>query len=332
MRALSIGKLRGLQQTSTQNGGFAICALDHRNNLRQLLHPENPSAATIEEMIQFKVDLVDALAPAASAVLLDPEWSAAQCVARGVIPATAGLIVAVEATGYGGESEVRESRVLPGWSIAKSKRMGANAVKLLVYYHPDAPTAKLIEDLVRQVAAECDQHDLPLFLEPLSYSLDPRKKKLDPAERRQVVVETARCLTPLGGDVLKAEFPLDISAEPDEREWDRACTELSQASAIPWVLLSASVEFETYLTQITAACNGGASGIAVGRAVWKEAAEMAGGDRLDFLRGIARQRMERARDLVITLACPWTDFYKAEPVSESWYSDYQEASEQITES
>ena len=327
MRELSIGKLRGLQQTSTQNRVFAICALDHRNNLRQLLHPENPSAATVEEMMQFKIDLVDALAPAASAVLLDPEWSAAQCIAQGAIPGTTGLIVGAEATGYGGSTDARESRVLPGWSIAKSKKMGANAVKLLVYYHPGAPTAKLIEDLVRQVAAECDQHDLPLFLEPLSYSLDPRKKKLDPAERRRVVIETAGRLTPLGGDVLKAEFPLDISAESDEREWERACTELSQASAIPWVLLSASVEFETYLRQITAACNAGASGIAVGRAVWREAAEMTGGDRLDFLRGIARQRLERARDLVSVLACPWTNFYKAEAVTESWYSDYKEVSE-----
>lgn len=331
MRMLSIGKLRGLQQTSTQDGAFAICALDHRNNLRQLLHPDNPQNASIEELVQFKVDLVDALAPAASAVLLDPEWSAAQCVAKGIIPSGTGIIVAVEATGYGGSTDARESRILPGWSIAKSKRMGANAVKLLVYYHPDAPTAGQIEDLVRQVAVECSQHDMALYLEPLSYSLDPGKK-LDPPERRRVVIETAHRLTPLGGDVLKVEFPLNIDAEPDEREWYRACADLSQASVIPWVLLSASVEFETYLRQVTAACHAGASGIAVGRAVWKEAADLKGQARIEFLRGTARRRMERARDLVSALACPWTNFYQAEAVSEEWYAAYEEGTGQALDS
>jgi tagatose-1,6-bisphosphate aldolase len=63
MKTLSIGKLRGLQLTSTSRKTFAICALDHRNNLRHLLHPENPAEATIPEMVDFKVELVRALAP-----------------------------------------------------------------------------------------------------------------------------------------------------------------------------------------------------------------------------------------------------------------------------
>src|SRR5688572_3999051 len=117
MRTLSIGKLRGLQQTSMQSGGFAICALDHRNNLRRLLSPDDPAGVSIDDLIQFKVDLVETLAPRASAVLLDPEWSAAQTIARGVIPGGQGMIVSVEATGYGGSVEARESRILSGWSI-----------------------------------------------------------------------------------------------------------------------------------------------------------------------------------------------------------------------
>ncbi len=324
MRTLSIGKLRGLQQTSTPFHAIAVCALDHRNNLRQLLHPEDPSAATLEEMIAFKVDLVRALAPAASAVLLDPEWSAAQVVAEGALPGATGMIVAVEATGYTGNPDARESRVLPGWSVAKAKAMGASAVKLLAYYHPQSSTAAYLEDLVRSVAADCQAHDLPLFVEPLAYSLDPAKKKLDPDERRRVVIETARRLTPLGVDVLKAEFPLDVSAVTDEDEWYAACVELSQASAVPWVLLSAAVGIETYLRQVTVACRAGASGVAVGRAVWKEAAELKGQARIDFLNGEARRRMERTTALVNALARPWTDFYTAGAVTADWYKGYQE--------
>ncbi len=322
MQEKSIGKLRGLQQTSTKFGAFAICALDHRNNLRQLLHPQDPASATVPEIVDFKLELVRALAPSASAVLLDPQWSAAQCIASGALPGQTGMIVAVEASGYSGNPDARQSQVLPGWSVEKSKRMGASAVKLLTYYHPKSPTAVAIEDLIRRVAEDCDKYDLPLFLEPLSYSLDPKKKKLDPAERRQVVIETAHRLTPLGVDVLKAEFPLDIAAQPSEEDWRRACEELSQASQIPWVLLSASVDIETYLCQVTVACQAGASGVAVGRAVWKEAAELNGQARLDFLRGEARYRLERTTALVNAIAQPWTRFYSPPKVTEDWYSNY----------
>ncbi len=87
--------------------------------------------------------------------------------------------------------------------------------------------------------------------------------KLSGDERRWVVVETARRLVIPGVDALKAEFPLDFKANPDETVWAEACAELSAASAAPWVLLSASVDYDTYLRQVTIACNAGASGVAV---------------------------------------------------------------------
>ena len=45
--------------------------------------------------------------------------------------------------------------------------MGASAVKLLIYYHPDASNVADQECLVADVAAACREHDLPLVLEPL---------------------------------------------------------------------------------------------------------------------------------------------------------------------
>src|SRR5690606_11666550 len=154
-----------------------------------------------------------------------------------------GLVVAVEETGYTGEPTARKSQVLPGWSVEKIARMRAAAVKLLVYYHPEAPNAAEQEALVREVGEACARHDIPFFLEPLSYALGGSPGKLTAAEKRAVVVETARRLTPLGVDVLKAEFPGDSKAEPDEAVWAEACRELSAASQVPWVLLSAGVTF-----------------------------------------------------------------------------------------
>jgi tagatose 1,6-diphosphate aldolase len=319
---LSIGKWRGLQQCSTPHGALAVMALDHRGNLRQVLNPAAPDTVLAEDMIAFKQAVVAALAPVSSAVLLDPEFGAAQCLASGALPGQVGLLVAVEASGYTGDPVARQSRILPGWSVAQAKRMGASAIKLLVYYHPDAPTAGEIEALVRQTAADCAAADLVFFLEPLSYSPDPANKKLLPAERRRVVIETARRLTPLGADVLKAEFPLDVGAAPDESDWTRACAELSAASTTPWVLLSASVDYATFLRQVTVACRAGASGVAVGRAVWKEAPALAGEARLAFLRGLARERMARITALCDALARPWADFYTAPVAGSHWYAGY----------
>ena len=322
MTTLSIGKLRGLQQCSTARGALAVLALDHRNNLRQALRPAAPDSVTPEEMVAFKRQVVGALAPAASAVLLDPEVGAAQCVACGALPGSTGLIIAVEATGYIGDPGARRSRILPGWGVEKVRRMGASAVKLLVYYHPDSPTASETESLVRRVAADCAAYDLPLFLEPLSYSLDLGRKSLRPEERRRVVIETARRLAAPGVDVLKAEFPLDIAAEPDERAWAVACAELSSASLVPWVLLSASADYETYLRQVTVACRAGAFGVAAGRAVWQEVPGLAGEARATFLHGPARDRMARLTALCGALARPWTDLYSPPDIGSDWYERY----------
>jgi tagatose-1,6-bisphosphate aldolase len=203
--------------------------------------------------------------------------------------------------------------------VEKAKRMGASAVKLLVYYHPDSPTASEIESFTKKVADDCARHDLILMLEPLSYSLD-ENKILSSEEKRYVVVESAKRLTPLGADILKAEFPLD-AAESDQKVWAEACAEISAASIAPWILLSATVEYGVFLKQVVAACNAGASGIAVGRAVWKEAVTMNGDERTMFLRATARQRISRLTSLCHALARPYTDFYSADATFD-WYKTY----------
>jgi len=315
MKPISIGKLRGLQQISSKRGTFTCLALDHRQNLRKA----NPAFVNDEELSRFKLDVTRAVAHRATAVLLDPEVSAAQAIAQRAIPHNVGLVVAVESTGYTGDATARQAQIIPGWNVEKAKRMGASAIKLLVYYHPDSPTAKEIEDFTVKIAEDCKKHDLVLMLEPLSYSLD-ENKKLSSDEKRYVVVETAKRLTPLNVDILKAEFPLDVN-DMDESKWMDACKEISSASITPWILLSAAVEYEVFLRQVTVACNAGASGIAVGRAVWKEAVTMTGDERMKFLRTTAKYRLSRLTSLCHALAKPFTDFYQADAPFD-WYKNY----------
>jgi tagatose-1,6-bisphosphate aldolase len=319
VRELTVGKVRGLAECSDGRSTFAMLALDHRNNLRRILRPEAPAEVGDAELTAFKREAVAELAGAATAVLLDPEFGAPQCISSGAMPGDRGLIVALEKTGYGGDSHARESRILDGWSVAKIRRMGASAAKLLVYYHPAASTARRIEELVRAVARECEREDLPLLLEPLVYNPDPGSGKLSPEARRQAIVETAQRLGGPGVDVLKAEFP---AATADEAEWREACEELSAASEAPWILLSASVDFETFLRQTDVACRAGASGVAVGRAVWNEAALLRGDERTAFLRGEACRRMAAAAGCVAQRGRPWSAIYSAPEIDALWLSRY----------
>ena len=317
---LRLGTRRGLAACASDAGTFAVLALDHRQNLRRELRPGAPESVTFPEMVEFKRAVVRALSPVATGTLLDPEIGAAQCIADGSLPSSAGLIVAIEATGFDGPSTARVSRILDGWSVDQAKRIGASAAKLLVYYHPEASNAADQERLVERVATDCRAADLGLFVEPISFSLVDGEK-LSGDARRDVVVETARRLTAIGGDILKAEFPYDPSMTDRER-WREACEELDGASLVPWVLLSGGVDEATFEAQVETACRAGASGVLVGRSVWAEAATMTGPLRTAFLETTARGRLRRLVDLVESVGRPWLERSPLAAIpepGEGWY-------------
>jgi tagatose 1,6-diphosphate aldolase len=321
--AYLLGTIRGLDACSSPAGTFTVLALDHRQNLRKELRPADPASVTVREMVDFKRAVVRALGTTGTGILLDPEIGVAPAIADGSLPGRAGLIVAVEATGYEGPPNARVSRVLPGWGVDRIKRLGASAAKLLVYYHPDAVNAGDQERLVADVARACRDADLALFLEPLSFGLD--ESRLTGEERRRVVVETARRLTPLGADILKAEFPYDATVT-DAARWRDACAELDAASPVPWVLLSGGVDDETFERQVDVACRAGASGVLVGRSVWADAAQLDPPARDAFLETTGRRRLARLAALVDDVASPWRPRWIAarqpEPPGPGWYERY----------
>lgn len=321
---LRIGTIRGLDACASGTGRLSVLALDHRNNLRRMLGPDDPDAVSYEQLVDTKRAVVRAIMGTATGVLLDPELGAAQAVTDGSLPAGAGLIVAIEATGYSGPSTARVSQQLHGWSVAQAKRMGADAVKLLIYYHPDASNAADQEQLLMEIAEDCAIADIPLFLETLGFSIDESAPKLTGEARRDVVVRTARRLTALGGEILKCEFPYDPSVTERDR-WAEACQELDEASAIPWVILSAGVDDATFEAQTEVACRAGASGVLVGRSVWGDGVTLPPAERDAWLASEGVARMQRLVDIVEREGRPWRDksplLSQADP-SEGWYLEY----------
>jgi tagatose-1,6-bisphosphate aldolase len=321
---LRIGTLRGLDACASETGKLSVLALDHRNNLRRMLGPGDPGAVPAEQLVAAKRAVVRAIMGTATGVLLDPEYGAAQAIVDGSLPAAAGLIVSVENSGYGGPSTARLSSLPSGWSVAQAKRMGADAVKLLLYYHPDASVAAAQEQLLMQVAEDCADHDIPLFLETLSYSIDEDVPKLSAEARRDVVVRTAHRLTAIGGDVFKSEFPYDASVT-DRSRWAEACDELDEASSIPWVILSAGVDDATFEAQTEVACRAGASGVLVGRSVWGDGVVLPPTERDAWLASEGVARMRRLVDIVEREGKPWRERSplrnQPEPGA-TWFLDY----------
>jgi tagatose 1,6-diphosphate aldolase len=334
---ISIGKLRGLQQLADSKGIMAMCAIDHRGALRRALNGENPAAVSYQDIVDFKLNLCQAVAPFASAILLDPEYGAGQAIAAGLLPASKGLLVSMEKTGYSGDSTARITELLPGWSVKKAKRMGASAVKLLIYFRPDLKdVASKQLDLVARLADQCLEEDIAFLVEPVSYPVE-EKELINQGEvsskkfaeiKPGLVIETARQITALPIDVLKAEFPADIKFEQDEGKLLKLCQELNRASRLPWVLLSAGVDFNSFKKQVEIACKAGASGFLAGRALWQEGAKIRSrAERMNFFRDTAASRLKELAEIADNYGKPWYSRQGAEngksaPLAEGWYRSY----------
>lgn len=325
MTGLAIGKLRGLEQLADARGVFTMLALDHRGSLRKALNPAAPDQVTYDTMVDLKLCLTRALAPLASAVLLDPVYGAAQAIGRRALPGSVGLAVSLEASGYEGEAGARRTTLVPGWDVGKIRRMGASAVKLLLYYHPEAPTAEAQEHLVRSVADACRIHDIPFLLEPMSYALDPAAPKGSAAfaRRRPAIVQSSAArLVALGVDVLKAEFPADLQYEGPEEALAH-CRRLTEVAGVPWVLLSAAAEYDLFRRQVEIACRAGASGFLAGRAIWQEITRLPRQEWDQFAATVAATRLRtlvavavaHARPYlpVVAVAAGWQEAYGTEP-------------------
>jgi tagatose 1,6-diphosphate aldolase len=331
MNIVSIGKIRGLQQISNSKGVFVICAIDHRGSLRSALEKELARKVGYEEMVQCKLDICNALTPYASAVLLDPIYGAAQSIAGGALSSCVGLLVSVEATGYQDNPEGRMTTLLDGWSVEKIKRMGGSAVKILVYYRPDlVESAQKQLETVLSVAKDCIKHELPFLVEPVSYSVQGEKADLMQfaVKKPSLVIETARQITELPIDVLKAEFPVDLNYEKDKSKVLEACQKLSEASRVPWVLLSAGVDYKMFREQVKLACQAGASGFVAGRAIWQEALRFADREqRIKYLKTTIADRLKELVEITNKYAVPWyrkpgIAITELANISEDWYRVY----------
>lgn len=330
MRNLSVGKIRGLQQISSPVGIFTICAMDHRDSMKLMIEESGVANVRYEDLVERKMELCEALAPHSSAVLLDPNYGAAQAVTTGVLPRQTGLLVSREATGYEGNKSMRLNKLEKKWSAGKIRRMGATALKLLLFYRPELEAeAKKQRETARAIGQECIEQDLPFVLEHRSYILEGEELKEFNRKQPEIVVETARHLTPFAVDVFKAEFPGPTPESDGEKAKSlELCRRLDEVCPVPWVVLSAGVDYDTFYKQVEVACRAGASGFLGGRALWQEGIRIGQArERKHYLSTVVVDRINRLSELASRYGTPW---YKKlglnsktlNDVPEGWYESY----------
>lgn len=321
---VSLGKFRHLTQCSTPDGHFVVLAIDHRANLRDALGAARGVVVGDEEVGEFKRDVVAALGDLCSGVLGDPGLVLGTGIASGLLRGSQGLITPIEVTNYALHTSERDVQFIPGWNVEKAKRVGLSGMKLLIYYNPDAHNARDRLRLVSMLATVCTRYDLPLYVEPVLHPLHAGAS-MDNVKRMRYSAQMARQMAEQGADVLKLEFPVDVT-ERDEYVWEDALNSLNAACGdVPWVLLSGGVEGATFATQVTAACKAGCSGVMVGRALWNPAIKASAGgsdSRLSILQTKARRELTALADIVKTHATPFWAKTGRPKVSVDWYEGY----------
>jgi tagatose 1,6-diphosphate aldolase len=287
--SLSAGKAKHMQALSNKDGVIAAAAMDQRGSLQKSLasakgvpQKEIPDAM----MEEFKVAVSKILTPHASAILLDPQWGLPAAKARS---SNAGLLLAYEESGYDNTQPGRLPDLLPHVSAKRIKDMGADAVKILIYYSPfDDPGVNDIKHaFIERIGSECEDNDIPFFLEFVGY--DPAggdEKGFEFAKKKPEIVTGAMMefsKPQYKVDILKVEVPVNAefvegsSVYKGQKAYTReeALHHFRKAASVaskPFIYLSAGVSNAQFIESLNMASESGTdySGVLCGRATWKE--------------------------------------------------------------
>lgn len=281
MNQLSTREKRGMAAISTTAGNMLIVAADQRNGMKAVMKDGPDGAVAPEQLVAAKADLVRYLGNEAAAILLDPEVALPKVVDDGVISRDTALVVGMDASGFEEVDGIRYTRFVDGVTPARVRELGGDVAKMLWYLRPDRQgeddrAAKEIRELV----ATCSADGLLLIVEILTYQLPGESDEDYAAAFPTLVAESARLSVACGAKVLKLQYP--GSAE--------ACAAVTAAAdGVPWAVLSAGVDHETFIGQVRTAVANGASGAMAGRSLWKDSLSV---------------HHERRKELLTTRAVP----------------------------
>ena len=275
---LTPGKLLGMRRMSDDKGVFKMVAADQRPPITGPIAKQLGLAeAPWEEVAKFKAEIVTQLQGASSAILLDPYYGIPAAFDK--LASDKGLVVTLEDSVFSESTAGRFSKNIDHWTVNKIKRLGGDAVKVLVWYRPDASSENLVfqQDYVKRIGEECQRFDIPFLLELLLYPLDDEATKstgyTEMKEKNSDLVlasieEFAK--EEYGVDVFKLESPVNANMINSSGNVQELFNEMGRLAGRPWVMLSAGAEKESFQNILLHAFQAGASGFLAGRAIWQD--------------------------------------------------------------
>jgi tagatose 1,6-diphosphate aldolase len=277
---LTPGKAWGMRRLAGPDGRFAMLAADQRPPIMNLTKSKRGEAEhRFDDVAQVKELIVQHLAPEATAVLLDPIW-AYQHAIRHVSPRQ-GLLLTLEDHAFRDAPDGRTSNEIADWSVDHIKRFGADGVKVLAWYRPDASQAANAHQaqFISKIGDDCRRNDICFLLEFLVYPLGGDVGYAeDPQKYPEMVIESVRRFAgpEYGVDIFKLESPLPAKSlpaqsSPEAKRVQGLFDQLGQVCNRPWVMLSAGASAADFSNVLTYAYRAGANGYLAGRAIWWEA-------------------------------------------------------------
>ena len=270
-----------MRRLADDAGRWKMIAIDQRTPLMApIARLRGVAEASYDDVAAVKVAVTQQLSPLSTAMLLDPNWAYPRC--AGVMSPRTGLVLSLEHHVTQDSDQGRRSDVIPHWSVAQIRRIGGDAVKLLVWYRPDAHPDVLAHQqaFVKRIGEQCREHDIVLLLELLVYPLPGDPPGHVDAHRTQLVLDSMRdfASADYGVDIYKLEPPAQLREVPDPDGPQAAAVQqaydaLGALTTRPWVLLSAAAGPADFQRSLTYAYRAGASGYLCGRAIWQNAFE-----------------------------------------------------------
>jgi tagatose 1,6-diphosphate aldolase len=262
---MTTAERRGYQQICGGNGLMMVVAADQRGGMRKVLAdtPEAQNAIDEATLGTVKAGIVRHLGNKASCVLLDAVCAVPDVVDEAVLARDTALLIGLDASGWDtDEHGYRISKLVHGITARRVRELGGTGAKLMVYLRSDRPEANTVNmQTIRDCVADFAAEDLLLVVEFLTYQLEGESDADYARAFADLIVGGTKMSLELGSKVLKLPYPGNADA----------CRRVTQLCAgVPWAVLSAGVDHETFLGQVETAMENGASGVIAGRALWKD--------------------------------------------------------------
>jgi tagatose 1,6-diphosphate aldolase len=238
-------------------------------------------------------------------------------------------MASVEDEDYKPATATRTTRFRENWGTKQMKMLGVDVCKLLWFFRPDSIVADHQREVIRRLAEECAALSLPLVVEPIWYPLEGEDPKSDAWRERRVagIIESAREANALGTDMLKVEFPGYVDSDAGKAKALAACQELDGSVNVPWVILSAGVNYDSFKTQVEIACNAGASGFLAGRSIWRDAASTKDAELREKASLDAANRLAELANITRACGKPFNPQLEGQELTQAfpefWYEKWQ---------